>query len=106
VAAVREFLEQDVMDATQGRVQFHTRVAINALGMVERELNEGEVMASEHRERLAALGCEDDEALAQAIREGSLDDRWDEVVTAVREATIEKLRVANPDYMADDEGQG
>jgi hypothetical protein len=105
-AAVREFLEQDVMEATQGRVQFHTRVAINALSMIERELREGEVMASEHRARLAALGCSDDEELARAIREGSLDERWDEVVTAVREATIEKLRVANPDYMVDDEGTG
>ncbi len=29
VAAVREFLERDVMPATEGRVQFHTRVAVN-----------------------------------------------------------------------------
>ena len=39
VAAVREFLERDVMAATEGRVQFHTRVAVNVLGMVERELD-------------------------------------------------------------------
>ena len=31
VEAVREFLEKDVMAATEGRVQFHTRVAINVL---------------------------------------------------------------------------
>ena len=34
VEAVREFLERDVMTATEGRVQFHTRVAVNVLGMV------------------------------------------------------------------------
>ena len=39
VAAVREFLERDVMAATEGRVQFHTRVAVNVLSMVERELD-------------------------------------------------------------------
>ena len=36
--AIREFLENDVMAATEGRVQFHTRVAINGLNMVTREL--------------------------------------------------------------------
>jgi hypothetical protein len=106
VQAVREFLEQDVMEATEGRVQFHTRVAINALGMVERELREGRAMTAEHDARLAALGFADDDALARAIRTGEVDDRWDEVVTAVREATLEKLRIANPDYMAEDEGSG
>ena len=33
VTAVREFLERDVMPATEGRVQFHTRVAVNVLGI-------------------------------------------------------------------------
>ncbi len=32
VQAVREFLERDVMPATEARVQFHTRVSVNALG--------------------------------------------------------------------------
>ena len=39
VTAVREFLEHDVMAATEGRVQFHTRVAVNVLDIVERELD-------------------------------------------------------------------
>jgi hypothetical protein len=106
VAAVREFLERDVMTATDGRVQFHTRVAVNALRMVERELTEGRVMAEEHRARLRALGYENDEALAVAIRAGELDERWDEVTDAVYESVIEKVRVANPDYLAGDEGDG
>ena len=41
LGAVREFLDQDVMPAVEGRVQFHTRVAVNALGMLERELRLG-----------------------------------------------------------------
>jgi hypothetical protein len=106
VASVREFLEGDVLDATEGRVQFHTRVAINALRMVERELAEGDVMANEHRARLAELGALDDAALASAIREGTLDGRWDEVMVAVYESVVEKLRVANPRHLVDDEGAG
>ncbi|MDQ1374233.1 MAG: hypothetical protein QOJ09_1571, partial [Actinomycetota bacterium] len=52
VEAVREFLERDVMAATEGRVQFHTRVAVNVLGMVERELALGPAQAAEHDEGL------------------------------------------------------
>jgi hypothetical protein len=106
VAAVREFLERDVLPAAEGRVQFHTRVAVNALNMVERELLEGAVMAAEHQARLGALGYDDDRELSTAIRQGELDGRWDEVMTAVYEAVVEKLRIANPGHLLDDEGTG
>jgi aminoglycoside phosphotransferase (APT) family kinase protein len=98
VEAVREFLERDVLDATTGRVQFHTRVAINVLGMVERELTAGPSMAAAHRARLAALGFDDDRSLAAAIRRGELDHRRDEVTVAVYATVLDKLAVANPTY--------
>ena len=41
VEAVREWLERDVLAGTSGRLQFHARVAINVLAMVERELELG-----------------------------------------------------------------
>ena len=98
VEAVREFLERDVMAATEGRVNFHTRVAVNVLAIVERELTLG----PEHREaaaqRLGELGFEDEAALAAAIRSGSLDDRWDEVKATVWELVRDRLAVANPRY--------
>jgi hypothetical protein len=106
IEAVREFLESEVLAATEGRVQFHTRVAVNALGMVERELSEGASMASAHRRRLDALGFADDEALAAAIRDGQLDVRRDEVFVALYETVVEKVRVANPDYLEGDEAKG
>ena len=98
VEAVREFLEGTVMDATEGSVRFHTRVAVNALAIVERELELGQGHAAAHRDRLDALGFVDDAALAAAIRAGDLDDRWDEVVGVVRASVIDKLAVANPTY--------
>lgn len=100
VEAVREFLERDVMASTSGAVQFHTRVAINALAAVERELREGDAMAAAHRERLASLGFSSEGELADAIRSGALDDRYDEVAVAVRTTVTDKLRVANPKYLA------
>ncbi len=98
VEAVREFLDADVLSATEGRVRFHTRVAMNVLGIVERELALGASHAVAHAARLADLGFGDDGALAAAIREGALDDRWDEVKASVWEAVADKLAVANPTY--------
>jgi hypothetical protein len=108
VQAVREFLERDVMAATEGRVQFHTRVAVNALGMIERELNDGPAFTDAERDRAAALLGHDDDArilereLAARIRDGSLDDHLDDVRAHVRATVREKLLVANPGYLPRD----
>lgn len=99
VEAVREFLERDVMAATEGRVQFHTRVAVNVLGMVERELALGAAQADAHADGLARLGVADEAELAAAIRNGALDARMDEVKAFVRSTVEDKLRVANPKYL-------
>jgi len=56
--------------------------------------------AQRHRARLAALGCDDDAELCAKIRDGSLDHRFDEVVEAIRAATIDKLTVANPGHLS------
>jgi hypothetical protein len=99
VEAVREFLESDVMAATEGRVQFHTRVAINALNMVQRELEMGPAQAAAHAAALDRLGVVDEAGLAAAIRSGSLDDRRAEVVDVLRDTVRAKLEVANPRYL-------
>ncbi len=102
VEAVREFLEGDVMAATEGRVRFHARVAARALAMVERELASGDTAAREHQARLASLGLRSDVELAAAIRAGDLDDRTPDVVTTVAAAVADKLAVANPTYAGPD----
>ena len=108
--AIREFLQQDVMPAVEGRVQFHSRVAINALGMLERELRLGPDLDAAERARLGALLGHDagvatlTAELAAGIRDGSLDDRRDDVVAVVRESVRAKLLISNPDYLGDDVG--
>ena len=96
--AVREFLAAEVA-ATEPRLAFHARVAANALRIAEREAMLAAGHARDHRARLAALGCAGDAELCAAIREGSLDHRFDEVVAAVRAMTIDKLAVANPGHL-------
>jgi uncharacterized protein YhaN len=97
--AVREWIERDVAPAVEGRLRFHARVAVNALAIAERELAMGPGQTQRHRERLDDLGFESEEALASAIARGELDERWEEVVAAVRDAVRDKLEVANPRYL-------
>jgi aminoglycoside phosphotransferase (APT) family kinase protein len=85
VGAVREFLDNDVRAATEGRVQFHARVASNALAIVERQL------AADLPE--PDLSSEAD--LAMAIREGRAPA---DVAEQVRSMVAGKLAVAHPGY--------
>jgi hypothetical protein len=100
IESVREWLQRDVLAATEGRLQYHTRVAINALSIVERELALGPSHEAAHRDRLQTLGVADDTELAAAIRSGALDDRMDEVRELVWQSVRDKLSVANPKYLA------
>lgn len=99
VEAVREWMERDVMTGTTGRLQFHARVAINALSMVEREMKSGRGQSRRHQGRMATLGVADDAELADAIRSGRLDDRIEDVARVVRDSVVDKVAVANPAYL-------
>ncbi|MEV4806013.1 DUF6285 domain-containing protein [Nonomuraea sp. NPDC049421] len=98
VAAVREFLQADVLPAAEGRVRFHTRVAVNVLAMVEREIELGPAQADRHAARLAGLGVADEAELAEAIRAGRLPDD-ERLLAALEESVRAKLEVANPAYL-------
>ena len=97
--AVREWIEREVIPATDGRLRFHARVASNVLAMVEREIELGPTQAVEHQHRLDQLGVADDAELAAAIRERRLDDRGDELRSLLADMVADKLAVANPGYV-------
>ncbi len=85
VHAVREFLEQEVMPATEGRLSFHARVAVNVLAQVERELLSG------------LPDTTGDADLCAAIRAGSVD--FAHAYEEIRETVIAKLRISNPRHL-------
>jgi hypothetical protein len=99
VEAVREYLEGDVMEQSEGRARFQARIARNVLSMVARELRRGPSLAHAHRERLDALGFDSDRALAAAIRSGACDDEWPDVGRALGASARDQLFVANPSYL-------
>jgi len=80
-------------------LKFHSRVAVNILAMVERELAMGEQQEADHAARLASIAMTDDTEFARAIRAGELDDRLDEVRAILRADVDAKLAVANPKYV-------
>ena len=96
VAAVADFLDEDVRGATEGQVNFHARVAANVLRTVERELLDES--AGEVTDALAELGFADEPQLAAAIRAGELDGRAGEVLGCLRTLVRHRLSVNHPGY--------
>jgi hypothetical protein len=111
VEAVREFLERDIFPALEGRKQFHTRVAMNVLGIVQRELELSNRSDAREWKRLVALLGRDGDSdasladlngeLAARIRDGSLDAPRQELLDHLRETLRDKLAIANPKYLSD-----
>ena len=66
-AAVREFLEDDLVPTLEGRRRFHALVAANVLAIVERELQGEEEQLARQWDRLAALFALDRAARPQAV---------------------------------------
>ena len=87
------------MEQSEGGTRFEARVARNALGIVERELQLGPAIVAAHAERLRDLGAGDDASLAAAIRAGDVDDEWERVAGALAASARDQLLVANPSYL-------
>ena len=97
--ALHEWVERDLLPGVDGRLQFHTRVAINMIDIVRRELELGPDQEVQHQEVLASFGMNDDAELAAAIREGAFDANLVEVLNRLRPVVEDKVRVANPRYL-------
>ena len=97
--ALHEWMERDLLPGVNGRLQFHTRVAINMIDIVRRELELGPDQEVQHQEVLASFGMNDDAELAAAIREGAFDANLVDVLNRLRPVVEDKVRVANPRYL-------
>jgi hypothetical protein len=113
--AVREFLQNEIMlEQTDDRARFRTRVAINALHILKREWrNEGQHVRDEldglrrllHQngvtpdgpDALRGLVSKLNTQLAASIRQGNAPPgTFDHLVRV----TVQKLQVVNPSYLA------
>jgi hypothetical protein len=89
--AVREFLEREILPTIDDhRLKFRTLVAINGLGIAERELW-ATTPPQSNKQR------EDEWELARRIRAG---DVLENAVALLKEQVAQKLRVSNPRALA------
>lgn len=88
VEATREFLEREVLPAAADeRLRFRTHVAINALGIAQRELESAEE---------DVLSRDEAAELARRIRAGDVPEG---ALPLLKRHVAAKLRIANPRYL-------
>ncbi len=103
-AAVK-YLEQELMPTLAGYHRFQTRVTVNVLNIVRRELEMRQAQAAAERERLAVMLGHDGEVeelsreLAERIRSGAiaLDDPT--MRAHIRQSLADALKINNPKWM-------
>ena len=119
--AAADFVENELVPATQGARQFQARVVANVMRVVAREIKLEDPLVRHEVKALAQLLGRDSphlhslddlraaavsmgEELTSRIRAGEADDGdWRQIVLAVvRQSVEDKLRIANPRYLEND----
>ncbi len=106
VGAVRDFIQNVAMPQLQARDAFHARVAANALGIVQRELEIAPEADAREHERLATIldreGTLQDlnRELCTRIRNGEIDLQSPNLTDHLWETTLTKLAIDQPKYSA------
>lgn len=97
--AVREWMERDLMAGVEPRLQFHTRVAMNVIDIVSREIAMGADQLATHDGVMKSIGAASDAELARRIRDGEYDSQLNEILMELKPVVEDKVRVANPKYL-------
>ncbi len=119
--AAADFVDREIVPATDGRLQFQSRVVANVMRIVAREIQMEDAFVRGEVRALSVLlgekephvhGLDDlhkaaftlNEQLSAKIRAGGADTgAWrTEVLKVVRQAVEDKLRIANPRYVEGD----
>ena len=104
VEAVTLFLEHTVAPQLKDRDAFLARVAVNAMGVIRRELEAGAAADAAAARRLRALlgrdgdSAELNAALCAALRAGELDADSQGLLQHLRAETIDRVRIDQPKY--------
>jgi hypothetical protein len=104
IAAVADFLRNDIAPGISGHNAFKLRVAINALDLVTRQLTLEQGSDAAEAARLGQLLgiqgslMELNRALAERVAKGEVDLRTPGLAEHVWQTTIEKLAVDQPNY--------
>ncbi|MGH6781315.1 MAG: DUF6285 domain-containing protein, partial [Sphingomonadaceae bacterium] len=86
VQAVHDWLDEEIKPKAKGRAKFQVAVAMNALGIVMRDVNVGTRA--------------EDKALAEALLSGGLTLAEPGLLARLRRAVLDKCAVDSPKYAA------
>jgi len=95
--AIASWNQDEIMPGSKGLDLFKSRMARNALGIIERQLLWGDVFQSRQKQDLKKLGLEQD-ALCQDLRQNSALYEDDNIWEHLRLTTLERLSIDQPRY--------
>lgn len=104
ITAVREFIDKHAIPQLTGRTAFHARVAVNALAIVQRELDQGPTANARELDSLQALlgmqGSLHDlnVELCRRIRAGEIDVLDPKLGKHLSDMTLAKVEIDQPNY--------
>ncbi len=102
LAAVRQFLREEILPELDGFKAYTTRVAANALGIVARELEMGSALADFDQQIASTLGLDIQagpvpQQIALALRDGTMaQDAL--ILDYLRQRTLHACAIDNPKY--------
>lgn len=106
IEAVREFLETKISLVVDKHTAFHTRVAVNVLKIVEREIELGPSLEAEENRRLSELLQSDgsvkelNKTLCNRLRDGKINMRDPKLLDHLKQTIMGRLSIDNPKYSA------
>jgi hypothetical protein len=104
ITAVREFIDKHAIPQLTGRTAFHARVAVNALAIVVRELDQGPAANARELDSLRALLKSDgtlhdlNVELCNRIRSGAIDVLDPALGKHLSDMTLAKVEIDQPNY--------
>lgn len=104
IDSVIRFIEERAAPQLKDRDAFLCRVAVNALGAVKREIEQGPAAEAAATERLRALLGRDGDfetlnaALCDGIADGSIDGMAPQVLAHFKASIIDQVRIDQPNY--------
>jgi len=105
LTAAVKYLEDELMPTLDGYHRFKTRVTVNVLNTIRRELELGGAQAEAERARLAAILGHDGEVealsaeLSERIRSGAIDSNDPALRAHLRQSVADALAINNPKWI-------
>lgn len=104
LSAISQFLKTRIAPQLSGHDAYSMKVSLNALALVQRDLEHRNTAEAEERHRLKALLSADGDLsdlnrqLCEKIRLGELSSKDKTLLDHLRQTTIDQLKVDQPNY--------